>query len=217
MQGTGRRHSPTKVAPFVGRIGRALATCDQKTMPPKVAPFGGRIERASATFDQKGKRDAWVTPLFSGEAPRARTRGRVSGREYTCPSHRGTFWPGTGRCPAAAGGGRREKTTLFSRSHDRRDRARRCLQRSTASLREQVYGWTPWAYAEQGLRSVMSDRSSIKTGPQEAGLGRILRELGSKGYGMVFMPGFEALLSSPTALYAFTAKYHVPEVRPEIV
>ena len=34
---------------------------------------------------------------------------------------------------------------------------------------------------------------------------------------MVFDPTLDTLLSAPAALYAFTAKYHVPEVRPVIV
>jgi hypothetical protein len=37
------------------------------------------------------------------------------------------------------------------------------------------------------------------------------------GYGIVFDPTFDTLLSVPAALYAFTAKYHVPELRPVIV
>lgn len=34
------------------------------------------------------------------------------------------------------------------------------------------------------------------------------------GYGIVFDPTLDTLLSMPVELYAFTAKYHVPELRP---
>lgn len=37
------------------------------------------------------------------------------------------------------------------------------------------------------------------------------------GYGIVFDPTFDTLLSAPEEVYALTAKYQVPELRPVIV
>jgi hypothetical protein len=53
-----------------------------------------------------------------------------------------------------------------------------------------------------------------KKGPHEAGLeGSNWRV----AYGIVFDPALDTSLSAPALLYAFTRKYHVPEVRPVIV
>jgi hypothetical protein len=65
---------------------------------------------------------------------------------------------GTWMYPAATGGEREAKVAPFAGSQEGRGRARRCLSAKHASLRRAgVHGGTPWAYAKQGLRSVMPD------------------------------------------------------------